>query len=138
MREIAPRHEQHWFEIYGKIALTGEPARFENVAAQLHSCYEVHAFRVGEPQERKVAIFFTDITDRKRAEVELVSSRQALEDKTLMLQSVLDSMSEGLVVADEKGNSLSGIRRRTKSLAGPANISSREWRRTTASSCRTR
>ena len=27
MREIAPLHEEHWFEIYGKIALTGEPAR---------------------------------------------------------------------------------------------------------------
>src|SRR5258706_3801697 len=25
MREIAPQHEEHWFEIYGRIALTGEP-----------------------------------------------------------------------------------------------------------------
>ncbi len=128
MREIAPRHEQHWFEIYGKIALTGEPARFENVAAQLHSCYEVHAFRVGEPQERKVAIFFTDITDRKRAEVELVSSRQALEDKTLLLQSVLDSMSEGLVVADEKGKFIIWNPAAEKIVGlGPADISSRDW-----------
>ena len=29
MREIAPLHEEHWFEIYGKIALTGEPIRFK-------------------------------------------------------------------------------------------------------------
>ena len=29
MREIAPQHEEHWFEIYGRIALTGEPMRFE-------------------------------------------------------------------------------------------------------------
>jgi two-component system, cell cycle sensor histidine kinase and response regulator CckA len=34
---------------------------------------------------------------------ELARSRQALEDKTLLLQSVLDSMSEGLVAADEQG-----------------------------------
>lgn len=27
MREIAPRHEEHWFEIYGRIAVTGEAAR---------------------------------------------------------------------------------------------------------------
>ena len=33
MREIAPTHEQHWFDIYGRIALTGEPVRFENQAA---------------------------------------------------------------------------------------------------------
>jgi two-component system cell cycle sensor histidine kinase/response regulator CckA len=68
MREIAPQHEEHWFETYGKIALTGEPARFENEAAELHRWFDVHAFRVGEPQERKVAIFFDDITERKRAE----------------------------------------------------------------------
>ena len=29
MREIAPQHEEHWFEIYGSIALTGKPMRFE-------------------------------------------------------------------------------------------------------------
>ena len=32
MRELAPGHEAHWFETYGRIALTGEPARFQNHA----------------------------------------------------------------------------------------------------------
>lgn len=52
----------------------------------------------------------TDISERKEAEsrletqaVELASSRQALERQTLMLQSVLDSIGEGLVAADERG-----------------------------------
>lgn len=76
MREIAPQHEEYWFATYGKIALTGEPARFENVAAQLHRCYDVHAFRVGEPQERKVAIFFDDITERKLAAEALHKSEE--------------------------------------------------------------
>ncbi|MCX6545496.1 MAG: PAS domain-containing protein [Acidobacteria bacterium] len=31
MRDLAPKHEEHWFAIYGKIALTGQPARFVNV-----------------------------------------------------------------------------------------------------------
>ncbi|HEX5866364.1 MAG TPA: PAS domain-containing protein, partial [Beijerinckiaceae bacterium] len=35
MRELAPAHEQHWFESYGRVALTGEPARFENRAVAL-------------------------------------------------------------------------------------------------------
>ena len=30
MREFAPDHEAHWFETYGRIALTGESIRFEN------------------------------------------------------------------------------------------------------------
>jgi PAS domain S-box-containing protein len=68
MREIAPAHEEHWFEIFGKIALTGEPVRFENPASQLNRWYDVYAFRVGQPQERKVAVLFNDITERKQAE----------------------------------------------------------------------
>ena len=51
-----------------------------------------------------------DVTERKRSEEvlvrqaeELLRSRQALETQTLTLQSVLDSMVEGLVVADENG-----------------------------------
>jgi PAS domain S-box-containing protein len=58
-----------------------------------------------------------DITERKQTEErlaeqseelsrqteELLRSRLALETQTLMLQSVLDSMAEGLVAADEQG-----------------------------------
>jgi PAS domain S-box-containing protein len=79
MREIAPLHEEHWFEIYGKIALTGEPKRFENQAAQLGRWYEVYALRVGEPKERHVAILFKDITERKRSEEALRQAHGQLE-----------------------------------------------------------
>src|SRR5690606_11339029 len=43
MYEIAPRHEQHWFEIYGRIALTGEAQRFEQRAEALGRFYDVYA-----------------------------------------------------------------------------------------------
>lgn len=79
MREIAPLHEEHWFEIYGKIALTGEPLRFENQAVQLGHWYEVYALRVGEPKERHVAILFKDITERKRTEEVLRRAHEQLE-----------------------------------------------------------
>jgi len=78
MRELAPEHEEHWFEIYGKIALTGEPIRFENYAEQLHRWYEVYAFRVGQPQDKHVAILFNDITERKIAEESLHESEELL------------------------------------------------------------
>jgi PAS domain S-box-containing protein len=68
MREIAPEHEQHWFDIYGRIALTGETLRFESPAAALGRWYDVWAFRVGPAELRRVAVIFNDVTDRKRAE----------------------------------------------------------------------
>src|SRR5258705_6791577 len=68
MREIAPQHEEHWFEIYGRIVLTGEPRRFENEAKQLGRWYDVYAFRVEDPKRRRVGILFNDITERKREE----------------------------------------------------------------------
>jgi PAS domain S-box-containing protein len=68
MRELRPAHEAHWVEIYGRIALTGEPAKFVNEARDLNRWYDVYAYRVGEPAERQVAIVFNDITDIKLAE----------------------------------------------------------------------
>jgi len=75
MRELAPAHEEHWFRIYGAIASTGTPERFEQEAAALNRWFDVYAFRVDEPQLHHVAILFRDITDRKRAEVALRAAR---------------------------------------------------------------
>jgi len=70
MRELIPNHDESWFEIYGKVALTGEPIRFENYAEVLDSWFDLYAFRIGEPKSHKVAVIFTNITDRKKAEAE--------------------------------------------------------------------
>jgi len=83
-----------------------------------------------------------DITARKHAEealasqalelteqaTELARSRQALEDRTQMLRSVLDSMTEGLVVADEQGKFIiwNPAAERIVPL-GPANIPPDQW-----------
>src|SRR5258708_20189959 len=80
MREIGEKQEEHWFEIYGRIALTGEPVRFEKQAAQLRRWYDVYAFRIGEPVERRVAILFNDITERKQAEAKLLRNEAYLSE----------------------------------------------------------
>src|SRR5215204_6249367 len=79
MRELAPSHEEHWFRIYGDVALTGVPVRFEQEAAALGRWFDVFAFRVGEPQQRRVAILFRDISARRRAELEAEESRYEAE-----------------------------------------------------------
>jgi PAS domain S-box-containing protein len=79
MRELAPAHEEYWFEIYGKIALTGEPAHFLNEAKALNCYYEVRAYRVGEPELRQVAIVFNDISVRMHTEEALKRSMEQLQ-----------------------------------------------------------
>ena len=74
MRQLVPRHEQHWYDIYGEIALTGETRRFENRAAALNRWYEVCAFRVGSAEMHHVGIIFNDITEQKR----ITEERQAM------------------------------------------------------------
>ena len=65
-RELTPNLEEHWLETYGRVALTGEPVRFENRAVALNRWFDVYAFRVGGAESRKVAILFNDITERKQ------------------------------------------------------------------------
>jgi two-component system CheB/CheR fusion protein len=66
MLSLRPDHERHWFELYGRVALTGESLRFEREAAALGRWYEVYACRVDAPEDRHVAILFNDITAQKR------------------------------------------------------------------------
>ena len=68
IRDIAPKHEEFWFETYGRVARTGEGFRFEHEAAQLGRDYDVYAFRIGEPDENKVGVLFNDISERRRVE----------------------------------------------------------------------
>ncbi len=81
MRDLAPDHEEHWFEIYGKIALTGKPMRFVNEAKALNRWYDVYAFKIGDPESREVAILFNDITKFKETENELREYQDKLEEK---------------------------------------------------------
>jgi PAS domain S-box-containing protein len=71
MREIAPAHEQHWFEAFGRVALTGEPVRLEKEAAQLQRWYEGYAYRHGAAEDRQVAVLLNDITERKETEARI-------------------------------------------------------------------
>jgi PAS domain S-box-containing protein len=71
MRSMVPSHENHWFETYGRVAATGEPVRFVDEAAGLGRWYNVYAARVGPEASRQVVLLFTDITERRRNELEL-------------------------------------------------------------------
>ena len=92
MRAFAPDHEAYWFETYGNIALSGEPIRFVSEAKALGRWFEVDAFRVGEQSSPKVAVLFTNITERKVAEKALRESLwelRATESELRLAQAAL-------------------------------------------------
>jgi PAS domain S-box-containing protein len=79
MRDLVPAHEAHWFEIYGRVAQTGEPVRFEAPAQALGRWYDVYAFRIDSPEDNRVAILFTDVSSRKATEGERDLLLEALQ-----------------------------------------------------------
>jgi PAS domain S-box-containing protein len=106
MRELAPSIEELWFETYGRVALTGEPARLESQAQALGRWYDVYAYRVGAPEHRKVAILSTDVTERKRASEALSAALREAEAERRRLAAVLDALPAGVAIADAAGKIL--------------------------------
>ena len=88
IRELAPSLEAHWFETYGRVALTGEPIRFEAPAEALGRWYDVYAVRVGEPAQRRVAVLFSDRSAAKAAERERERLMHALDLERSRLATV--------------------------------------------------
>ena len=85
--------------------------------------------------EQRTAALEAEVAARKQTEVrleaqvsEVAHSRQALETQKLMLQSVLNSMVEGLVATDEQGNFVLWNPAADKIMGlGPTNLPSEEW-----------
>ncbi|MGH8853993.1 MAG: hybrid sensor histidine kinase/response regulator, partial [Telluria sp.] len=73
MREFAPRMERSWFEVYGRVAASGEPVRFVSEARELGRWFDVYATRIGPPELHRVAVVFSDITERRRSDEALAA-----------------------------------------------------------------
>jgi PAS domain S-box-containing protein len=86
-RKLNPSLEHSCIETYAKVALTGEPIRFEHRVEAMNSWFDVYAIRAGGQESRKIAIFFKNITERKRVEVALQQSQSRIES---ILSSVAD------------------------------------------------
>src|ERR671916_410369 len=95
--ELNPDAEPYWFETLGRVAETGEDVRFESYAEVLDRWFDVYASRVGGEGSRRVAIVFANTTERKRAE-------EALRDSEATLNSILNNLAEGVLVADTRGH----------------------------------
>jgi PAS domain S-box-containing protein len=73
--QLFPDTEAVWLERYGKVALTGEPARFERRFGPLNRWFDVSAHRTSPG---RFAVVFFDVTERKEAEERLRAANAQL------------------------------------------------------------
>jgi PAS domain-containing protein len=79
-REVLGTVGQHWIEAFGRVAQTGASVHLEAYSEALRASYDVYAYC---PQRGQVALIYTNVTERKRAE-------QELRDKEERFRSVLE------------------------------------------------
>jgi PAS domain S-box-containing protein len=81
MRDLEPRHEEHWFQRYGRVSLTRRPERFVHKAEHLGGrWFDVYAFPVGAEEQRRVGILFRDVSEQKRMEEALRQADRAKDE----------------------------------------------------------
>ncbi|MBD2020396.1 PAS domain S-box protein, partial [Leptolyngbya sp. FACHB-36] len=68
-RELVPDLEADFLKTFANVVRTGEPIRFEQQSIAMNRWFDLNVFRIGEPQSHQFAILFTNITDRKRTEL---------------------------------------------------------------------
>lgn len=92
--QVMPETEAYWIEAYGKVALTGTPAQFENYTRGIGKHFEAIAY---SPAKGQFATLFIDITEQ-------VAMRQQLESERNLLQTMMESTNSSLVYLDSEFN----------------------------------
>lgn len=98
-----------WIGRYGRVALTGQPTQFESYSKSLDRWYAVSAF---SPHKGFFAATFTDITERKRAEL-------ALKEREEELATIYEKAPLLMLLVDEERR----VRRANRSVLDLAGVS---------------
>ncbi|MUP45998.1 GHKL domain-containing protein [Gramella sp. BOM4] len=110
LKELSPTLENHWFQIYGKVAISGKPAKFRHFTeSNGEKWFDVSALKSGNSSSRRIIVFFREITHIKKAEEEILRTSEMLKNEieqgerelresNQLLQSVFDTTDLGIAV----------------------------------------
>ena len=82
--------EDYWLKAYDKVMKTGKSVVFENYGAELNKYYEINAWKASE---NRVAVTFSDVTERKLAEKTLLATQTIFKTFIQKVPSVIIGLS---------------------------------------------
>ncbi len=93
VREVIPNIEEYWIDIFGQVALTGEPAEVENHVKEFDRYYRAKAY---SPERGTFAVVFEEITEKKKL-------LMSLEEHEAELRVLFESSMAGILLVDPAG-----------------------------------
>jgi len=85
------------FAVYDRVLKNGDPVRFEYQIPSLNTWFDIYCCRFGKPEMNRVAIVFSNITQRKNAE-------EALRESERHLRAVIDALPVAIYATDAEGS----------------------------------
>lgn len=102
IKVVLPDIEKYWIETFGKVALTGEPASYQNYVKELDRYYDTWTF---SPEKNYFAVVFTDVSEQVKAKKKLEETKKKLKkqnDEYISLNEELKQLVDELGIAKEK------------------------------------
>lgn len=128
LREAAPELEEHWYDIYGGVARTGEAARFEEHSEMLGRWFDVHAFRIDAPEDRRVAILFENVTERKKQETLTDTLLKEINHRSKNMLALIKAVAQQTHADDIVGFKQKFLKRVQSLAAGQDLLVSADWK----------
>jgi signal transduction histidine kinase/DNA-binding NarL/FixJ family response regulator len=79
IRGLLSTEAQSWIDVFDEIIRTGEPVRGERGLLTQGRVLDLYSFLLHDETKRRIGVIFTDVTERKRAQAELLRANQDLE-----------------------------------------------------------